>query len=117
MVDVLYWAGLAATFAGFAFLAHYFISDKAESWPHGCALYAAGWWLWFLSAVADGDIGQAVLDGLFASLWTWLWWKNRPRGRGRKALRELGDKSRQRVQELVDQMTPSPVPSPAGGRA
>ncbi|WP_433233922.1 hypothetical protein [Actinomadura nitritigenes] len=79
------------------------------------AWYAAGWWLFFLAEVMKGEPFWSTVDGTIAALYTRSWWNNRPKGRGRKALRELGDKSRRRIQALVDNLTPSPVPSPAGG--
>lgn len=78
------------------------------------AWYAAGWWLGFISSVMDTSPPWTAITGLIAAIYTWLWWKNRRKGRGRRALRELGDKSRRRVAALVEQMTPSPIPSPAG---
>lgn len=77
-------------------------------------LFAIGYWLGFLGSVMEANPLGAVLYGLLAAFFTWLWWKGRRKGRGRRALRELGDKSRRRIRALVDQITPSPIPSPVG---
>lgn len=90
-----------------------------QEWPahrvHG--LLAIANWIMFAAQVLNGDRVWAAIHGLLAVYMTWSWWRNRPKGRGRKALRELGAKSRARVQALVDRVTPSPIPSPAGGGA
>lgn len=65
-----------------------------------------------LAALAPGALGV-----LLAVVYTIAWWRNRRKGRGRKALKELGAKSRARVRSLVRRMTPSPIPSPAGARS
>lgn len=77
-------------------------------------LYAIGAWLVFVACLMVGAIYPAAVFGVLAVLATRRWWNGRRKGRGRKALKELGDKSRRRVQALVDRMTPSPIPSPAG---
>lgn len=83
--------------------------------PRGLALLAVSLWMAFVASLLIGDLIDAAIFGAGAALATWFWWKHRRKGRGRKALRELGDKSRRRIQALVDNLTPSPVPSPAGG--
>lgn len=79
--------------------------------------YAIACWLAFLSNVIDRSPDWATWSGLLAVVCTYLWWKNRREGRGKKAAKALGAKSKARVQALVRQMTPSPIPSPVGGRA
>lgn len=80
----------------------------------GYALFAVAFGLGFLANVLDFSRGWAVYDGLMAVLYTWLWWRNRRNGRWRKAARELGAKSKARVEALARQMTPSPIPNPVG---
>lgn len=81
----------------------------------GNGLMALGNWILFLNAVAVENHFGIAINGLAGVLSTYLWWKNGGGRKGRKAARELGAKSKARVQALVDQMTPSPIPSPAGG--
>lgn len=88
---------------------------------HGCGLddkIAEGllcllWSGLFLGAVAQGNTGFAVVNGVMAILHGYLWWKNWRNGGGKKAALELGAKSWARVQNLIDNMKPSPLPSPA----
>jgi hypothetical protein len=115
-VSALSAIGWTATFVCFAALVMVIFGDS-ERTHQGNALFALANWTQFVVETIRGDTFWAVLDGLLAAWFTWLWWKNRRKGRGRKALKELGDKSRRRVQVLVEQMTPSPVPTPAGSAA
>ena len=109
----LTWAGLAFILLGFGLIiAGLFKVDK-ELQFHGDGMCAVGWWLWFLSDVMGG-FRTAVVSGLMAILYSWLWWKNRRNRKRRRALRDLGAKSRARIEAMVRQMTPSPIPSPAG---
>lgn len=78
-------------------------------------LYAVGLWIGFIANVIDTSPVWAAVYGLGAAYYTWRWWKNRRNGRMRKALRELGAKSRAKVQVLVDRITRSPAPAPSGG--
>jgi hypothetical protein len=79
----------------------------------GYGLSAVGCWVGWLACVVERLEGAGVIWGLLAAYFTWQWWKRR-KGRGKKALKELGAKSRARVEALVRQMTRSPIPSPAG---
>lgn len=65
--------------------------------------------------VAEGSPVRAAIHAAVAAVCGFLWWINRRKGRMKRAARELGEKSRARVQALVEQMTPSPIPSPVGG--
>jgi hypothetical protein len=67
----------------------------------------------FLIGVAQGQTGFSVVAGAIAILHGYLWWKNWRNGGGKKAALELGAKSWARVQNLIDNMKPSPLPSPA----
>lgn len=79
-------------------------------------MYAIGCWLCFVANVLEGDLPWAVFQGSLAVIYSWLWWRGRRNGRGKRALKELGAKSRERVEALVRQMTPSPIPAPGGAR-
>jgi hypothetical protein len=109
--SVLGWAGVGVALVGnFCMLTG---RDKAVEF----GFYAVGSWLVYFANIIDFSLGWAVVFGAIAVLCTYAWWKNRRKGRGKKALKQIGAKSRARVQALVRQMTPSPIPSPAGGRA
>lgn len=108
--------GLALGFAGFAtsvigsgMLLTYRLS-RHESY----AVFAVANGLCWVGNAVDGNILGEILSGAPAVVFAWLWWRNRPRGKGRKALRELGAKSKARVEALVERLTRSPIPSPAG---
>lgn len=82
------------------------------------AVSALSSWICFVWAVsAQISLGVAFF-GLAGAFFSWLLWQFRGGGRGgrgRKALRELGEKTRARVQAMVERMRPSPIPSPAAG--
>lgn len=105
------WTGTALVFAGLVVSLRH--GEKSTTY----GLFALGWWVTFISRVLDPSPLWTSISGLLAVLYTYLWWRNRRGGRGRKTLRELGAKSRARVEALARNMTPSPIPSPAGGRA
>lgn len=75
-------------------------------------LLAAGSWLAWITCVMEQLMAPGVVFGAEAAYFTYLWWKKR-KGRGKKALKQLGAKSRALVEALVRQMTP--IPSPVGG--
>lgn len=111
--DAFGWVG-----CGITFLAHYLTitaSGSEEKVHVGRILYAVSSWMQFVAFTIQGHHFGATVLGLLGAYWTWQWWKNRRNGRGRKALKDLGAKSRARIEALVEQMTPSPIPSPAGG--
>ncbi|MFV2172265.1 hypothetical protein ACFHW2_12230 [Actinomadura sp. LOL_016] len=116
-IKVLAWTALIAVHgaAVLSFLAT--LRHRPELNRPADLLFAIGFWLAFIACAVSQDVFRTAFFGSGAVLFTWLWWKNRPRGRGRRALRELGAKSRARVRALADRMTPSPIPSPVGGRA
>jgi hypothetical protein len=91
------------------------LTGDSRGLGHGFA--AVGFWLLFLLEVLERSPRFAALYLLLAAYATYLWWKNRRKGRGKKALKALGAKSRALVQALVRRMTQSPIPSPAEGRA
>jgi hypothetical protein len=69
----------------------------------------------FVGELVDGAVVGAVINGSCAAVCAYLWWKGRRKGGWRRAARELGAKSKARVEALVEQMTRSPIPSPASG--
>lgn len=53
---------------------------------------------------------------LAMALWfTVMWWRNRRKGNGKKAAKQVGDKSRQLIRNMVRKMSRSPIPSPQYG--
>lgn len=117
LADALGWVGVPFVAAGAYFLVAGLFTGSREKQHLANAFYAIGNWVQFLAFVLAQDPFGSALTGLAAAYFTWLWWRNRRSGRGRKAFAELGAKSRARVQSLVDQMTPSPIPSPVGAAA
>lgn len=85
--------------------------------PHqSYGLMACGSFLLFLSACLDHSIGFAALQAALAGIYVWLWWRNGGGRRMKKIARELGAKSKARVDALVEQMQPSPISVPGGAR-
>lgn len=116
LADALFWTALPPHAVGVALFVRAITRAEAEALYRAAGLIALTSWVVFVADVLDGDRLGSVLSALIAVYFTWLWWKG-SNGRRRSALRELGDKSRRRVQALVDQTTPSPIPSPVGGHA
>lgn len=56
------------------------------------------------------------ISGALAMLYTWLWWRDGGGRGGKRAARELGAKSWALIRGLVERVSPSPAPSPAGTR-
>lgn len=77
------------------------------------ATYAICGFIQFLVKVALGESSGAVFTGTLSAVVAYLWWRNRRKGGWKKAVRQLGAKSRARIEQLVENMTPSPLPSPA----
>lgn len=110
-------AGTAFIVGGATFLVTGLFTGSPDRLHLSNALYAVGCWIAFVTAVLDGDAFFTAANGLLAAWFTWKWWKNRRSGRGKRALKDLGAKSRARIERLVRQMTPSPIPTPVGGKA
>ena len=73
-----------------------------------------------LVAAGDALVGQYLWAavGAIAAIWCAIdWWHNRRNGKWKRAARALGAKSKARVEALIENMTPSPIPSPVGGVA
>lgn len=73
-------------------------------------------WIGFVDQLVVGD-PFAPGNGLIAAFFTYLWWKHWPRGRGRKALTNLGEKSRALIRSLAERVKPSPLPVRTGAPA
>lgn len=114
LADAILWAGVAVNAPALGLLMAGVLRADPDMEHIAYGLYVVGCALSFIGNVLDGSHGWAAFWGVLAAYFAWRWWKNRRKGRGKKALKELGDKSRRRVQALVDQMTPSPIPSPSG---
>jgi hypothetical protein len=75
----------------------------------GVGLAAAGWWVAFVVDVTEGWGLWSTVDGVIAAYCTWRWWRNGGGKDLKKAARELGDESRQRIQALVGALQPAPA--------
>lgn len=115
LADAIGWAAMGPMMQGLYLGLRAHLGGRPELKSPCYACYAVAWWVMFVAQVMKGETLWATLNGLLAAAYTVAWWHNRRKGRGKKALKEQGDKSRRRVQALVDQMTPSPIPSPVGG--
>lgn len=70
--------------------------------------------VWLVQDVITHDRFSLIWGTVWTILAIW-WWRRNGGGKGlKKAAKELGEKSRAKVQELVDNLTPSPIPSPVG---
>ncbi len=78
------------------------------------AAYAIAFWIWFVAAALSHDQASAAIEGFFAILNTYLWWRNRKNRKRRRALQELGAKSRAIIAGMSAKLTPSPIPTPTG---
>ncbi len=87
--------------AGFLYRAN---GPKTE---YGCGI--VGWSLMLISSVLTGDLIYASICGLAIAYCVWQWWRNGGGKDLKKAARELGDESRQRVQALVNALQPQPA--------
>jgi membrane associated rhomboid family serine protease len=83
--------------------------------PHQtCGFWAVSSLAGFIADVLTGDTGWAIVQGVSAAIWTWMWWRGHRKGRMKKAAKALGEKSRARVQALADRLERSPIPVPGG---
>lgn len=104
--------GCAFFVAAFGALIANALGAIADSTYYGFAAVLNG--AVFLMLIFDGQPGWAALSGIAAAINAYMWWRNRRKGKWKRAARELGAKSKARVEALARQMTPSPIPSPAG---
>ena len=85
--------------------------------PNGVyGLFALSATAFFIYDALTGSPIWATFQGAAAVLHAWLWWRGRRKGRMKKALKELGAKSRARIEALVERLSPSPIPAPGGAR-
>ncbi|WP_433225429.1 hypothetical protein [Actinomadura formosensis] len=108
------WIAFAVGLPVYYFVTVAVLRGSAEALRRAFGYGAASNWIGFVAGVLDGD-RASIICGLLAVWFTWEWWRRRRGGRGREVLRELGAKSRARIEAMVRQMSPSPIPSPAGG--
>lgn len=68
----------------------------------------------FMTDTLDSkSIAWRVLDAAIVIWWGYTAWKNRNNRKKRKnLLQRLGEKSKQKIQEMVDKLVESPIPSP-----
>jgi hypothetical protein len=102
------------------------IRGKTPSQRHGWLIFfstgraalvqVAGEACWLVHKIMEHNIFGAVLNGVWIAGLLYSYFKHGG-GKGlKKAALELGEKSKARIQELVDNLTPSPIPSPVGAR-
>ena len=60
------------------------------------------------SALAHEHVGMGAWS-LCSAVWIWIWWTGGGGKDLKKAARELGDESRQRIQALVNALQPAPA--------
>lgn len=68
----------------------------------------------FLGDVTINNFPWVIISGLLTVYWGWQWWKNRKKGKWLNAAKYYGDKSKAKIKEMVDNMSPSPTPTPIG---
>jgi hypothetical protein len=82
----------------------------------GALVQISGESCWAIHHLMDHDFFGAALNGVWIAGLVWNYFKHGG-GKGlKKAALELGEKSRARIQTLVDNLDPSPIPSPVGVR-
>lgn len=109
--DALCWAGFAILLIGPPVRVVMGNATPGNIW----ATAAVGAFIVATSCVLVGALFPATAFGVWAGICAYLWWRNRRNGRWKRAARELGAKSRARVEALARQMTPSPIPTLVGG--
>lgn len=117
LAEAIGWVGTAFIVPGAALIFIGLIKGSPDKMQLAHGLYAIGCGLSFVASVLEADALGTAINGLFTAWFTWLWWKNRRNGRRKRAMKDLGAKSRARIEAMVRQMTPSPIPSPVGGAA
>lgn len=86
------------------------VVDDRVFWGSYAIIYSAA----FVVAAAEGDWAGCAVDAFWFVVAAYLWWRNRRKGGWKRAARELGAKSQARVEALLENMSPSPIPSPVG---
>ncbi len=81
-------------------------TDQYESHTWGIFIISNA--LSFIHAVMDNAPSGAMVSGLCAVYCGYKWWHSGPGGKIKKAAKELGDKSRQKIQAMVDSLAPTP---------
>lgn len=85
--------------------------DTRRAWPI-MTLAAAS------IVVVDVTIEHSRVDAMIWAVFTGFcahkWWNNRRKGGWKRAARQLGAKAKAAIDAMVRQLTPSPIPSPAG---
>ena len=105
MSDILFYPSLVLLVLGCRWM------GKAVYYGTAAVLVA----LHTLADLVAGNAMSSVVGAVATSYFAVLWWRNRRKGRGRRVAKQLGAKSRALVEALVENMTRSPIPSPAGG--
>jgi hypothetical protein len=108
--DVLANVGVLVAVTGFVLDVVGIVKRSEWLFHLSTVLFAVGFWGMSVACILAGAVVPAVVFGAGAAALTWVWWKNRRGGRGRRVLQWLGEKSRARRAALVERMTRSPIP-------
>lgn len=79
---------------------------------YGRGFMAAASFFLFIADVLTANYLGISINGLLGAYWGYTWWKNRNKGGWENALRHYGEKTKDKIKEMVDNITPSPVPLP-----
>jgi len=82
---------------------------RTRGHAHDNLFGALGSFLTGVSPALDHDWFGIGLAGIGTACWLYLWWHNGGGKDLKKAARELGDESRQRIQALVNALQPVPA--------
>ncbi len=106
----LIWAGF--TLAWLSVYVTYFNRERFRD----SDIYATYGWACYISAVGSFIAFEVdwwtPVNIAIGTFFMWLWWKNRRKGQGKRAMKTLGAKSRAKIEVMARQLTPSPIPSP-----
>ncbi len=69
---------------------------------------AFGHLLELVAYLGEGEIGRAMTQALFVTMWLFWWWRDRngSSGRKRRKLKELGAKGRAKIQAMLKSLKP-----------
>lgn len=102
------WVFLAV---GFVFDVIALLKDNKDLRQVARILLAGFWWIESLRGSYKHEYVWMSLSAVFAMVYTYLWWKNRRKGRFDKVKKFVGEKSKALVDKLVEKM---PQPNPVG---
>ncbi|HET9132299.1 MAG TPA: hypothetical protein VFO86_15190 [Terriglobia bacterium] len=102
------WVFLAV---GFAFDVIALLKDNKDLRQVARILFAGFWWIEAFESSYKHKYVWMTFSVILAMVYTYLWWKNRRKGRFDKIKKLVGEKSKVLVDKLVEKM---PQPKPVG---